>query len=488
MRSVPCNYAAVVAAAITAGLPLISGEHSALPLFSTAGALAGVCYQPETGPAADPSGEQPAQRDPAAPAPTPTAPSTPELAAPPPAAPNPADQREARVQMSDGRTFTGLLVEKNAEMVILRINNIPCPCPMKDVVKIDLLPTNQERFEQYKSALDPKDVKNRLNLAEWLRSVEMYSEALTELQTVLKIDDANPQARDLKILIEQQSKLRDAARKAPGVGPDGKAPEPKEKPAPFPLLTADQINQIRVYEINLADPPRMSVPRDAITKLMEQFAGDPLIPVSREGREAMFRKRPEQLVELMFKLRARDLYTLVRVQEDPRSMKLFRDDVNRGWLANFCATTDCHGGTDAGRLWLYNRHPNSDQTVYTNFLILDRFRIKATKGDRKGESVPLIDYAHPSQSPLLQLALPHDESLFPHPIVDKPGKAHYRPLFRSEDDSRFQRAIGWIGSMYLPRPDYRLDYVPPVPPAPPVAQQPRPEESAEDPAEPSQDR
>src|SRR5690606_13117960 len=126
------------------------------------------------------------------------------------------------------------------------------------------------------------------------------------------------------------------------------------------------------YEIDTNNPPRLLIDRDTITQLMSEHAGSSLIPSTREGREAMYRKRPAEILDIMFRLQARNLYGKVQVLDHPESFRRFRENVHRGWFMNNCATTRCHGGTEAGRLWLHNRRPNSDETVYTNFLILDR--------------------------------------------------------------------------------------------------------------------
>ncbi len=479
MRTVPWHHAAILAAAFTAGLPTISSADTLRATLS----LACMCWQPEKD--GEPPTPSPGDSTTPAGSPAPASADGPPVGDQPPSL-SPGDQREARILMTNGNSFTGLLVEHNKELVVLKISGIPTPFFVKDIARVETLLPNRERYEQLKGALDPKDVRSRLNLAQWLFSVEMFPEALDEVTQALKLDPQEQKAADLKLIIEQQIRLRERGRKPKDADP-AKPAEPKVKLPPFPTLNPDQINTIRVYEVNLADPPRMSVARDVVTKLMEQYAGDPLVPVSREGRDALYRKRPEQILELMFKLRARDFYTQVKVLQDPESMRKFRDEVHRGWLMNSCATSDCHGGSEAGRLMLSNRLPNSDATVYTNFLILDRFRIRTVKGDRKGDLVPLIDYANPKNSPLLQLGLPPEESLYPHPTPNRPGKATFRPMFRSEEDGRYQRAVEWIQSMYLPRPDYRIDYTPPVPPKP-VAQQPAGEKPAEAPDEPKPGR
>ena len=76
----------------------------------------------------------------------------------------------------------------------------------------------------------------------------------------------------------------------------------------------------------------------------------------------------------------------------------------------------------------------------------------------------LIDWDDPARSPLLQMALNRSDSLTPHPDVGSgPGSRGWRPVFRSTEDRRFQLAVEWIRSMYRPRPEYPIDYQPPLP-------------------------
>jgi hypothetical protein len=125
------------------------------------------------------------------------------------------------------------------------------------------------------------------------------------------------------------------------------------------------------------------------------------------------------------------------------------------WLVNSCATSNCHGGQDAGRLWLYNKRSGSDQAAYTNFLILERFKLQ--------NGMPIINYTEPANSPLLQMALPRDQALIKHPQVAGVNKGQWRAVFRGQEDERFQQALDWIKSMYEKRTDYPIDFKAPVP-------------------------
>lgn len=366
-----------------------------------------------------------------------------------------SEQPEAIVLLKDGRRITGLLVERTREAVVLKVGGIATRLPADIIDRVEVLPPVLERYQQMRDAIDDDDPDQLVQLAEWLRSRARFDLAIKELLRALEVRPGHPEATRLLTLVRGQRELASRA----GSGDRG-APRPAGAPAPavrpdFPVLSPDQINTIKVYEIDLKSPPDLLVDRDTMTRLMERHSGDPSIPPTAEGREALYRLAPARQVELIFKLQARELYPEIRVIGQPHSMTRFRDEVHRPWIVNSCATTRCHGGEEAGRLYLSNRRPNSEATVYTNFLILERFRLP--------DDSPLLDYDEPARSALLQMALPRRDSLVPHPIVPGPdGRGDlWRPAIRSTDDRRFQQAVEWMKSMYRPRPQYPVDYQPP---------------------------
>jgi hypothetical protein len=383
---------------------------------------------------------------------------------PPPPASN--EEREAVVTLRDGQRYTGILVSRDDKTIVLRIAGIETPIKAGQVDRVQILPPINERYHQMRAAIDDNDVASLLRLVEWLRAKAQWQSALDEVNHVLEVQPDNPDAARIKTLIEAQKEL------AANAGAGKRPPPPKVKknevagPA-FPVLSDHDINIIKIYEVDLSDPPRMVIDHDTIKLLIEQHTGDPLIPSTPEGQQALYRAPPAKILDIMFKVQARNLYDRVKIIDQPRSMKLFREKVHRGWLENTCATTRCHGGSEAGRLMLGTDRPGSDATVYTNFVILDRYRTRSGK--------PLIDYENPERSPLLQLAMAKDRSIFKHPEV--PGEQGrgdiVRPVFKSEEDSRFLDALDWIKAMYRPRPEYPIEYTPPgpqgVPPPDPKA-------------------
>lgn len=387
---------------------------------------------------------------------------------------------EATVLLRDGQRVTGELIEDGPTRVVLLVRGVEVSFSRDSVRSVQMLPSVSEQYRQLRDTIDPKDADSLVRLADWLRSRGRLAEALAEVNRALAAEPAHPRGLELRTIVEQQIKLA-AARGRPEARTEARAesrterpgeegPERESRPGPdarpaadqVPLLTPEQVNLIRVYETDLRDPTRMSIAPGTIATLIETYTGDPLIPATREGKDRLFRAPPAEILDLLFRLRARELYGGVRVLEPPRAVRLFRDDVHRGWLLNSCATSDCHGGAQAGRLRLARSRASSDAAVTTNLYILDQFR---TIG---GE--PLIDYDKPASSILVQHGLPMDLAAAPHPRVDG-----WRPAFRGPDDPRLERTLAWIRAMYRPRPDYGIDYTPVAPFSPPDPESPAPE-------------
>ncbi len=399
--------------------------------------------------------------EPAVPEPAPEAPAAVQPAATPDDEPDP--EPETIVHLTDGRRVSGNLVESDAERIIIRIGGIKSTFAMDIVDRVQVLPPVEERYRKMRAAIDDNDVEQLLQLVEWLRFRKRYKLAGREIDHVLSIAPDRPDARRLRLLIDAQQELIQKAGVRQPADPQVQPDKPAAgAPAQFPGLTPAQINLIKVYEIDLRDPPKMIIPRDAITKLMERHPGDALIPATEDGRNAMYRKPPEEILNIMFRLQERELYGEVKVIGHPQSMIRFRDAVHRPWIVNACATSRCHGGTEAGRLYLDNQRANTEEAVYTNFLIMDRFKL--------ADGTPLINYDEPQRSPLLQIGLPRRDSLYPHPEVPgTSGKGDvWKPFFRSTEDRRYVQAVEWIKMMYRPRPNYPIDYSPPHPSEPPA--------------------
>lgn len=426
-----------------------------------------------SGCAAVASVQPPVEPPPPEPSPTSPAPEQPSQSESAPPAPETArPEPEAVITLKDGQRFTGYIIDRDPERLLVRIAGIPTTIRADLVERVNVLPPVIDRYRAMRAAIEDNDAERLILLAEWLRARNQFDLALTELNHVLAIQPGNGDAIRLRLLVLSQKNLAERPKPTspPGTPTPAAAVPPKPATSPaqpaddMPVLTPDQINLMRVYEVDLTNPPRLSIDRDTIASLLEAYANDPLLPSDREGRDALYRASPVRILDLMFRLKARELYPRVRVMEHPRSIALFREHVQRAWLANSCATTTCHGGAQSGRLRLVASKPASDATVYTNLLILDRHRLPDGK--------PLIDYDDPAASPLLQFALHPDRAAIKHPRVPGPdGRGNlWRPVFQTKEDRRFLQSVEWIRAMYRPRPEYPVSFTPPAaaPPGPPV--------------------
>lgn len=364
---------------------------------------------------------------------------------------DPAAPPECVLILRDGRRLEGTLLERGPERVLLRVGQAEIGVETRDIDRLEILDPLIVRYRAMKQAVTDDDPDQRLAIVDWLMLRGAYRLAYEETLSILTGHPDHERALRQKAVLEAQIAVLDGASER------GQTPDPPRAPRPrapsIPLLTPEQINLIKVYEIDLRDPPRLSIKPDTIDRLIATYSASEYIPASREGKEALHLRKPAEILDILFRLRARELYSEITVHGHPGSMKRFRDDVQREWLSSFCATSDCHGGVEAGRLWLASRAPAGEPATYTNFLILDRFRL--------ADGTPLINYDKPADSPLLQYALPETETSTPHPRTD-PDRP-WRGVIKDPTEARFRDAVEWIRAMYTPRPDYPIDFPPPDP-------------------------
>jgi hypothetical protein len=370
-----------------------------------------------------------------------------------------------RLTLTTGETLFGELVERTGEGVVIRIAGVETRVAADRVTQLVRQRSPEERYRSMRAIIDDDDVPRLLLLVQWLMERDMLEIARAELDGALDREPTNPDARRLSRLLDQRITLERRTREArpggrPAIEPEGESDEAgapaRERVVPpgrftpdqFPLLTDEQVNLLKVYELDLDNPPRLLIDRKATERFLTLYAGSAGLPRTETERRAFFQKPPIEILELMFTLRARELYGDVRVLGLPDSLNQFRENVSAAWVTRNCGSVNCHGGTDAPPPHIYNRRPFAETSALTNFIILDRFRLP--------DGRPLIDYDRPADSPLLQLGLPQPDSAYPHP--DVPG---WRPAFRSRDSRRYQQAVDWINAMIRPRPTVPIEYSPP---------------------------
>ena len=321
----------------------------------------------------------------------------------------------------------------------------------RDLVRyVQLLPTVEEQYKQFKENLTPDMVDAHLELCRWLIDKRQYALAERELVDVCERHDT-PKAK--KLLAAVRAYLVLERERAPVAGArNGDDDTPELASITADILSNEDVNLIRVFAIDFNNPPKVSIDRRTIRQIIATYSTNSLIPTTAQGRDQMYRADPLDIVQLLFSLRARELYADIHVLTEPPALNMFRQRVHDAFLMNNCATSRCHGGSDAGRFMLYRPHYKDKRVRYTNLLILERLQLDP--------QWPLINYETPEDSLIIQYGLPAAHARRPHPAV--PG---WRSAFRRPEDRMVRRAIEWIETMLKPRMEYPVELELPMPAA-----------------------
>lgn len=357
--------------------------------------------------------------------------------------------RRVRVVFNDSRVLVGNLVEDGYESVAIEVRGITAKYPREAVSEVLPYPTDQELYERFRTTVEPDQFGARYTLALWLYQKKMYLESKRELESLLEATN-HYEAKQLLNEVNAQLKLMAPSENegAPSRG-GGEDRTKREKEDPkSPLLSAAEVNLIRVYEIDLNDPPRLQIPESLIATMLERYSESELIPAKSSDRKSFYSKEPVDIVKTLFALKARDLYGEIEVLGEPESLNLFRQRVHNAWVINNCATSRCHGGPDGGRLYLHNKNFKDDETRMTNLLILTRTTL---------DGVPLVDFEKPTDSLIFQYALPKTEARRPHPDV-----RGWSPVFTPGRRGLQEDFVDWVRSMKIQRGEYpNIEYTPP---------------------------
>ncbi|MEM7577443.1 MAG: hypothetical protein AAF328_08210 [Planctomycetota bacterium] len=369
-----------------------------------------------------------------------------------------AETREAKAIMKDGRTLTGQLVIQNDRVVVLNIAGIETTLQRGDVAELEVQQTPQEVYDAVRPTLANTDLSGRLDLTRAMMDRDAFGLARRELSDLARLFPGDPRIDRLDTQITAKEELlrrrveRDNRRSPGGDVSDGPVPrERNARPEEGDLLNEDQINLIRVYEIDLGEEPRgISIKPETMQQFFTVYRDGNNQPLDRRG-QSDFRRLPgyEQL-DAIFSTRDRGLYAGVVVANDPPAMATFRNRVNGPYVVNyFMRHFGPNAQGDGPKLDLVGTRPNAVGEAYTNFYVLN-----AATGP---SGVPLIDRINPSESLLLQWGLPRDRAVHPAPE----GVKGWEPAFRGVDDPRFQQLVDWIASLFpSPPANYGLSFQP----------------------------
>lgn len=377
--------------------------------------------------------------------------------------------REAVLTLKDGRTIKGVVAEEDDKSVSMVIAGIKTPYSRDLIKSIEYVKTVEEEYADRRAKVTDEDVAGRYQIARWLFEKQSFSLAKKELDDLAKRDPKNTDIGLLKRIVEERIKAA-----APTTTP-GTTTTPETTPGttttpgtetgsnvtlPKDRLTAKQINRIRVLEVNEELNPRVTVPPTVVDKFLNEFADNDKVPKGATARNRFKAQKDIEKLKLIMEVGAGQYYEDIISHDDPPAIRDFRN-IHRNYILNFCATNECHGGAKAGKFFLFNSAPTSNETIHTNFYILTQ---------TKPKTAYMIDRDYPTKSLLLQYGLPVDKSQNPHP--DVPGfKA---PMVTGDKDRTYQMLVEWISkSLYRPEPKYELNYrLPSVATPPPPAKAP----------------
>jgi len=375
----------------------------------------------------------------------------------------PAFAATAVVVLKDGKELSGEIVSENDSTIMLKIAGISTPIDRSNIKSIKYKLSIKEEYEKRRAKIKDDDITGRYKLASWLVEKDEYELAIKELVDLQKIakDDGDQRIEVLARVAQSRLKVQREAQAAanqrrnkPAVA---KPRDPVKRPAPgagqvkpedgvpfempTDLLSDEQINLIKVYELEIADKPKVTFKRDDLEDFYAKHGNDLEGIQGRDGKRRFFRMKGYEQLELVFEAQDRGFYSKAIVRGDPPTMTAFRTIHNR-YIRNRCATNECHG-EGKGNFFLYGpaaRIRSAEKLNYTNFYLL------ATFDNNKGF---MIDRSRPEESLLYQYLLPREVARTPHPDVPQ-----FAPMFRDAGDPRAEPLLDWIDSLYKPAPNY----------------------------------
>ncbi|MFG0250057.1 MAG: hypothetical protein ACF8OB_14310 [Phycisphaeraceae bacterium JB051] len=387
---------------------------------------------------------------------------------------------DVELTLNNGNVISGELVSRNTQTVIVKVAGIETRYSLSNIKKYEEILTPAQEYEKKRGELKDDDLEGRYKLASWLyqekKAYDLAEKELVSLNKDFPTDQRVPLL--LRIVRNKRTLQKDDTRTpatatvrkvtpaatpvAPRITqttpssiprtPQTNKPEYTHGiiPVPQEALSDEQIDLIKVYEVNLNQRPRVVIKRSDLEDFIQTNIGKEGVPENRRDKDRFLRMEGYEQLAVFFRAKARDFYGKARVLGDPEVFKDFKI-LHRTYIMNRCATTDCHGGTQARGIYLFNRRPGltPDQIVYTNFYILNSYG--ATKG---GTRYDMIDRADPQRSLLLQFGMNPEDAIFPHP----PVRGMQAAFTRGQEDRQYITIRNWIQSLYSPAPDYGIDY------------------------------
>ncbi|MEM9019183.1 MAG: hypothetical protein AAGC44_01360 [Planctomycetota bacterium] len=211
------------------------------------------------------------------------------------------------------------------------------------------------------------------------------------------------------------------------------------------LLNEDQVNHIKIYEVDLSTRPRITIEDEVLEEFLREFASNDNVPKGRADQREFMRAEGYVQLAKFFEVRARDYYGKALMRGEPDSMRAWHR-IHDGYIAEYFRPFFAVGQVEELALFERTRDRTRDRVSYTNFYILTQIRVGG---------VPMIDRDRPEESLILQWGLPREDAKFPAPEVP-----NWEPYFRNTEDQRYQLVVEWIKTLIIANrnTDYGITY------------------------------
>jgi hypothetical protein len=351
--------------------------------------------------------------------------------------------RQGILTTTDGRSLSGdIQAAPDGTSVTITLHGVTLTVSRDIVAAINFPADAQSDFKQRMSALDPNDIKGRIDLSRFELAAGQYDLAAQAARGAEQLDPHNP---DVAILLDTIQTQRDLDSKvAMAVTPSESTSESATANSTAQYLTMNDVDAIRRDELRPDDEVRVQF----FHNVRQRFLGS-------QGNAANFyaESDAQQAMDILQggdPHLARDVY----IATDPRVLLEFRNQVQPRILAG-CAAAGCHasGGSDAFSL---DTDAKELLPAYTNFYILQETGRMLDGGDTFGRGPvyrPMIDRLHPESSLILQFGLPRSLATTPHPDVHD-----FKPIFHGLDDPAYLEVFSWISSLAPIAPNYRIKF------------------------------
>jgi hypothetical protein len=297
----------------------------------------------------------------------------------------------------------------------------------------------EDEYARRVKRLAPNDVEGHFELAMWCKEKQAWSLLRKECTHVLLLEPDHEQARLLLELAKANLPDEEEAGESGPARESGGGPAPGEVSR---LVTDDEIQILRRAELDCNVPERITVKfkNDAVRRYASEMIRDP------DKRRWFYGLSPAEKAQTILcdesvrERFAKDIF----ITSDPQRFRTFERQVlpiiQRG-----CATSNCHGGPDAGRFRLHTGRRLSPNEVYTNYLLLFEF----TRDSEK-----MINRSFADRSLLLHYGLKDAVVDEFHPTRHP---TEIEPVYQSPTDRDYLTVQDWIRTLDVIPPEYGIN-------------------------------